>query len=73
MRCLLDSLQCLEWAEGDEFDMLFPLPRGRMVCTRARVSRRDGERVGMAFDESAANHREAIEDFVTQRLAVARA
>jgi hypothetical protein len=61
-----------EMANGDEFNMLFPLPRGRMVSTRSRVSRRDGDRVGMAFAGSASAHLEAIEDFVTQRLATAR-
>ena len=38
----------------------------------ARVSRRDGNRVGMAFDASPSSYREAIEDYVTQRLATAR-
>jgi hypothetical protein len=60
-----------EMAIGSEFNVLFPLPRGRMVSTRARVSRRDRDHVGLDFQGPPTPHREAIDEFVTTRLAMA--
>jgi hypothetical protein len=57
---------------GLEFNLLFPLPRDRMISTRARVERRCGEGVGMSFPSPAEPARRAIADFVTERLATAR-
>jgi hypothetical protein len=34
---------------GLEFNLLFPLPLGRMISTRARVLERPGARIGLAF------------------------
>jgi hypothetical protein len=59
---------------GLELNMLFPLPRGRMISTRARVLRcHEDNRVGMAFRNPPVPAQYAIADFVTTRLATARA
>jgi hypothetical protein len=54
-------------------NLLFPLPRGRMVYTRARVRYQDGEWVGMSFCNPAEPSLQAIGEFVSERLATARA
>lgn len=69
--CLLRSGR--ELAVGTELNLLFPLPQERMVSTRARVSRHDGDRVGMVFRSPPWTQHEAIGEFVTTRLAIARA
>jgi hypothetical protein len=56
---------------GLELNMLFPLPRNRMVYTRARVLRRVGTSVGMQFSDPPNESQQAIGDFVTERLAAA--
>lgn len=57
-----------------EFNLLFPLPRGRMVSTRARVrNREDSQLVGMAFTNPPEPSSQAIAEFVTERLATASA
>lgn len=61
-----------EMWQGQEFNLLFPLPRGRMISTRARVEHRYGHGVGMSFLDPAEPAREAIASFVTERLATAR-
>jgi len=61
-----------DMSPGLEFNLLFPLPRGRMVSTRARVEYCYGDGVGMSFPNSAEPARQAIAEFVTERLATAR-
>lgn len=60
-----------EMPPGLELNMLFPLPRNRMVYTRARVLRRMGTSVGMQFSDPPNESQQAIGDFVTERLAAA--
>ena len=60
-----------EMQPGLEFNMLFPLPRDRMVYTRARVLRRMDDCVGMQFSDPPEASQQAIGDFVTERLAAA--
>jgi len=60
-------------APETDLNLLFPLPRGRMISTRARVVNRSGELVGMAFHDPPPQSRLAITDFVVERLATARA
>ncbi|MFQ5417525.1 MAG: PilZ domain-containing protein [Myxococcota bacterium] len=59
--------------DGTDFNVLFPIPSGHMVSTRARVSRREGACVGLAFHDPPPPYREAIEEFVTTRLALSAA
>ena len=61
-----------DMSQGQEFNLLFPLPRGRMVSTRARVEHCYDNGVGMSFRSSPAAAREAIAEFVTERLATSR-
>jgi hypothetical protein len=58
---------------GLDFNLLFPLPRGRMVSTRARVMYREGKQLGMAFTNPTEPSSQAIAEFVTERLATASA
>ena len=60
-----------EMQPGLELNMLFPLPRGRMVYTRARVLDRADEFVRMEFSDPPEASTQAIGDFVTERLAAA--
>lgn len=60
-----------EMQPGLELNMLFPLPRDRMVYTRARVLHRTGNSVGIQFDDPPEASRQAIGDFVAERLAAA--
>lgn len=55
-----------------DFNLLFPLPRGRMVHTRARVKNRVDDQVGIAFHDPPESSRRAISDFVAERLAIAQ-
>lgn len=52
-----------------EFDLLFPLPSARLVSTGARIVRRDGDLAGTIFRETAPHWRDAIRNYVTERLA----
>ena len=65
--CLFRSGEAM--AEGLELNMLFPLPLGRMVSTRARVVSRHGELVGMQFTSQAETIRNAVGEYVEVRLA----
>lgn len=67
--CLFQTAS--EMQPGLELNMLFPLPRDRMVYTRARVLRREGSCVGMQFSDPPEASQQAIGDFVTERLAAA--
>jgi hypothetical protein len=58
---------------GLDFNLLFPLPRGRMVSTRARAMYREGNELGIAFTNPPEPSSQAIAEFVTERLATARA
>jgi hypothetical protein len=74
----LSSNGCLfrtnsEMSPGLDFNLLFPLPRGRMVSTRARVRRRDGNQLGMEFTSPPELSSQAIAEFVSERLATAGA
>lgn len=74
----LSSAGCLFRTNADlaphtDLSLLFPLPRGRMISTRARVMNRRRDLVGMAFRDAPAQSRVAIADFVSERLATARA
>jgi len=61
-----------EMPPGLDFNLLFPLPRDRMVYTRAHVLCREDERIGMAFENPPEPSRRAICEFVTERLATAQ-
>jgi hypothetical protein len=61
-----------ELSPGMNFNLLFPLPRDRMVYTRARALHRNGEGFGMAFSNPPEQSRRAIAEFVTERLATAQ-
>jgi hypothetical protein len=65
--CLFHTGQ--DMPEGLELNMLFPLPLGRMVSTRARVVRRHGDRIGMQFTGASGTIRQALADYVEERLA----
>jgi len=74
----LSSNGCLfhtrsEMSPGLDCNLLFPLPRGRMVSTRARAMNRDGNQLGMEFTNPPHPSSQAIADFVAERLAMARA
>jgi hypothetical protein len=74
----LSSNGCLfrtnsEMSPGLDFNLLFPLPRERMISTRARVMHREGNQLGMAFTNPPELSGQAIEEFVSERLATARA
>jgi len=58
-----------EMQTGLELNVLFPLPRDRMVYTRARVLRREGDQVGMKFTDPPEPSQQAISEFVAERLA----
>lgn len=60
-----------EMQPGLELNMLFPLPRDRMVYTRARVMRRENDCIGMQFHDPPEPSQRAIGEFVTERLAAA--
>jgi hypothetical protein len=65
--CLIRSLSDL--ALGLEINLSFPLPLGRMVSTRARVSTWTPEGAGLEFRGISALSRDAIGDFVQRKLA----
>jgi hypothetical protein len=58
---------------GLDFNLLFPLPRGRMVSTRARALNREGDQLGMVFTNPPEPSSQAIAEFVAERLATANA
>jgi hypothetical protein len=73
----LSSNGCLfhtnsEMSPGLDFNLLFPLPRGRMVSTRARAINREGNQLGMAFTNPPEPSSQAIAEFVSERLATVR-
>jgi hypothetical protein len=53
---------------GLELNMIFPLPFGRMVSTRARVLRQHHDQVAMAFARPPAQSTRAIDEYVESRL-----
>lgn len=65
--CLFRSLSDL--SPGLEINLSFPLPLGRMVSTRARVSTRTPEGAGLEFCGISELSSDAIGDFVQRRLA----
>jgi len=65
--CLFRSRAQIE--PGMELSLLFPLPLGRMVSTRARVMGRQGDAMGVAFTGASGPSRKAIADYVVRRLA----
>jgi hypothetical protein len=66
--CLFRTLEAMP--PGLELNLIFPLPLGRMVSTRARVLRQDGDRVAMAFAHPPAQSTRAIDEYVEGRLAI---
>ncbi len=65
--CLFQTSQSLETTQ--RLNLLFPLPLGQMVTARARVIGRQGQSVGLAFDDMAPPAREAVAQYVEKRLA----
>jgi hypothetical protein len=70
----LSETGCLLRAPSDlapelEFNLLFALPLGRMISTRARVLQHCEDRSGLAFRSPSNQVREAIGDYVQRRLA----
>ena len=68
--CLFQTFS--EMSPGLECNLLFPLPRGRMISTRTRVEHRYDQGVGLSFLNAPEAARGAIAEFVTDRLATAR-
>jgi hypothetical protein len=73
----LSSAGCLfrtraEVSVGLDCSLLFPLPRGRMIYTRARVRYRSGDSIGMSFNDPPEASAQAIGEFVADRLATAQ-
>jgi hypothetical protein len=66
--CLFRTLEAMP--PGLELNLIFPLPLGRMVSTRARVLRQDGDRVALAFTHPPAQSTRAIDEYVESRLAI---
>jgi hypothetical protein len=52
-----------------QLNLLFPLPQGRMISTRARVIAKNGDRVGMVFEGIPTPTRETVASYVEKRLA----
>jgi hypothetical protein len=65
--CLLRSVA--EPGAGTALNLLFPLPLGRMVSTRAEVVVRFDAAVGLSFRGTAPEARRAIAEYVERRLA----
>ena len=66
--CLFRTTEAMP--PGLELNLIFPLPLGRMVSTRARVLRQHGEQVAMAFSRPPAQSTRAITEYVESRLSV---
>ena len=64
--CLMRSRSKLE--PGVEFNLIFPLPVGRMISTRARVLGRRGDCTGLAFQHPSESSLRAIAEYVQRRL-----
>ena len=60
-------------AADQPITVLFPLPLGTMISTRAHVVDQRGECVALAFDSAEPPIREALAEYVAQRLATASA
>ena len=58
---------------GLELNLSFPLPLGRIVSTRARVSTRSRDGAGLDFSNISPPARDAIATYVQRRLATSRA
>lgn len=82
-RCSMGAVVCL--SEGgclfrtsepmvtdQPITLLFPLPLGTMISTRAHVIDQRGESVALAFDDAEPPVREAVAQYVEQRLATSR-
>lgn len=65
--CLFRTSEAME--PGMELSLLFPLPMGRMISTRAQVIRRLGENVGMRFKSPSPVLSEAVGEYIESRLA----
>ncbi len=63
--CLLRSA---EEVASERLNLRFPLPLGRMIWTRGRVVRREGERLAVAFEAMAPSQGAAIRGYVQSRL-----
>jgi hypothetical protein len=69
--CLFRTSDAL--AADQSITLLFPLPLGTMISTRAHVIAQRGECVALAFDDVEPPAREAVAQYVEQRLATASA
>ncbi len=56
-------------ANDEQLNLLFPLRMGEMVSARVRVIGQQGQSVRMLFDEIAASTRDAVAQYVADRLA----
>jgi hypothetical protein len=65
--CLFQTNESL--ATDQRLNLLFPLPLGQMVTARARVISQHGPSVGLVFDNIAKPAREAVAQYVEERLA----
>ena len=52
-----------------ELNLVFPLPRGQMISTRARVIEKRGDEVGLVFESIPISVQNAVSEFVEGRLA----
>jgi hypothetical protein len=65
--CLFRASESLE--TDQRLNLLFPLPMGQMITARARVIGQRGPSVGLVFDDIAPPVREAVAQYVEERLA----
>lgn len=65
--CLFRTRELL--GTDQRLNLLFPLPMGQMVTARARVIGQQGPSVGLIFDDMAPPIREAVAQYVENRLA----
>ena len=65
--CLFRTNESL--AIDQRMNLLFPLPLGQIVTARARVICQQGPSMGLVFDDIAPPAREAVAQFVENRLA----
>ena len=56
-------------ALNTELNLVFPLPRGSMISTRARVIEEREDAVGLVFESIPTPAQQAVSDFVVGRLA----
>jgi hypothetical protein len=65
--CLFRTLNPM--SPDTEINLVFPLPMGEMVSTRARVIGKRGDSVGLVFESIPTPTQQAVSEFVEGRLA----